>query len=118
VGDGTVEALAEACSELELLDLTGCLDVTNDAMEAVALGLTRLRVLRLSKCAGLTDEGLEALARAEALLQSTPLGAEGLRGSLTHSTQQPGGPSVVEEPREALPDGELTGCGLEGLGQV
>ncbi|XP_013926395.1 PREDICTED: F-box/LRR-repeat protein 20-like isoform X1 [Thamnophis sirtalis] len=59
VRDSTVLSLAEALSKnLQVLDLSSCVSLSNRSVQAITSRLLRLTVLRLAWCKELTDEGL------------------------------------------------------------
>ncbi|XP_032086141.1 leucine-rich repeat-containing protein 29 isoform X2 [Thamnophis elegans] len=59
VRDSTVLSLAKALSKnLQVLDLSSCVSLSNRSVQAITSSLLRLTVLRLAWCKELTDEGL------------------------------------------------------------
>ncbi|KAH9316466.1 hypothetical protein KI387_025093, partial [Taxus chinensis] len=61
VTDRGVIAIAEGCSKLEVLSLSGCSKVTDSATRTLAFRCRNLKILHLSSCKSLTDIGVTFL---------------------------------------------------------
>ena len=57
------------CEHLRMLDLTGCAQITDEAVRAIVAHAPRLRNLSLAKCTNLTDESVYAIASLGRQLQ-------------------------------------------------
>ncbi|WFD32318.1 hypothetical protein MSPP1_003363 [Malassezia sp. CBS 17886] len=57
------------CEQLRILDLSGCMYITDEAVRGIVAHAPRLRSLALAKCARLTDESVYAIARLGRHLQ-------------------------------------------------
>ena len=57
--------LSRPLEHLRMLDLTGCSNITDDAIEGIITASPRLRDLGLSKCSQLTDRAVESICLLE-----------------------------------------------------
>ncbi|KAL1668019.1 hypothetical protein GGF50DRAFT_47383 [Schizophyllum commune] len=51
------------CEQLRMLDMTGCSDITDDAIEGIIAHAPKIRNLVLSKCSKLTDRAVENICK-------------------------------------------------------
>ena len=55
--------LSRAFDHIRMLDLTGCVNLTDDAMEGIIANCPKIRNLVLAKCSGLTDEAVGSICK-------------------------------------------------------
>jgi hypothetical protein len=67
--DAGLAKLAEACVNLEHLDLTSNIIITDAALASLSEACVNLKHLILTSCSSITDEGLATLARSSLRLQ-------------------------------------------------
>lgn len=76
ITDSDITILGRCCSRLESLDINnmhGCNDITNDGIHWLANGCSRLKKLSLRSCRNVTDVGLSRLAEGCSMLQTLNL---------------------------------------------
>ena len=62
LGDDAVELIANGCSQLELLDLTNCYQITDKCLGVLFLKCKFLRLLNIEECFKISDVGIEAIS--------------------------------------------------------
>ncbi|TRM68097.1 hypothetical protein BD626DRAFT_480785 [Schizophyllum amplum] len=55
--------ISRTCEQLRMLDMTGCSDVTDDAIDGIIAHAPKIRNLVLSKCSKLTDRSVENICK-------------------------------------------------------
>lgn len=60
--DGMIDKCCQVLHNLQELDISSCLHITNTGLNSITAYLTELKILKLSWCAKITDEGLLGVA--------------------------------------------------------
>ena len=71
--DDAVELIANGCSQLELLDLTNCYQITDQSLGVLSLKWKSLRVLNIEECFKISDVGIETISTDGSLLNELSL---------------------------------------------
>lgn len=66
--------LGRLFDHLRMLDLTGCVNLTDEAMEGIVVNCPKIRNLVLAKCGGLTDEAIGSICKLGRYLHYLHLG--------------------------------------------
>ena len=73
LGDDAVQWIANGCSQLELLDLTNCYQITDQCLGVLFVKCKFLRVLNIEECFKISDVGIETITTDGSLLNELSL---------------------------------------------